>query len=229
MPEGYRIDMDRINFTIRADTITNLTVNARAIPQPTVTPEPTPASATQSTQPPASTTQSQDSATNRPSQARNNVEIITRAEQSGNPLYGATFAVYRVSDNQRVGEVTTDVNGIATLNLSPGEYYLRNNSVQFGFLLENSRIFFTVASSGNVLVEVTIQRDANIPYVDGGNITLPQTGELTPLMNYVLGTLFILFGLFCGAVLVYQHKQEQRWRKRYKRNRNLRKGAKAYA
>jgi len=42
--QGYRQDMERINFTIRAGAVSNMTVTARAIPQPTPapTPEPTP-------------------------------------------------------------------------------------------------------------------------------------------------------------------------------------------
>jgi uncharacterized surface anchored protein len=126
---------------------------------------------------------------------------------SGNPLHGATFAVYRAIDSQRVGEITTDNNGRASISLNAGEYYLRNNSVQFGFLRERQRIFFTVGASGDVSVEVTIQRDKDIPYVEGGNITLPQTGELPPVMNYVLGTLFIVVALLCGAMLLSQRKR----------------------
>jgi uncharacterized surface anchored protein len=147
------------------------------------------------------------------------VEIITRAEQSGSPLNGATFTVYRTSDNQRVGEATTDVNGKATISLSPGEYYLRNDAVQYGYLREQSRIFFTVKANGNVTVEVTIQRDANIPDADVGNITVPKTGELPPVLNYVLGAVFMAVALFCGIGLLNDQKP-----KPYKR-----KGALAYA
>ena len=214
MERGYLRDMERVNFTIRAGAVSNLTVTARAIPQPTPAPEPTPAP---QAIPPASTpapapqrpagtipvTPAQPATPSRPTQSR--VEILTRAELSGNPLHGATFTVYRAIDSHRVGEVTTDANGRASITLNAGEYYLRNNSVQFGFLREQSRIFFTVGTN-DVSVEVTIQRDANIPYVDYGIINLPQTGELPPVMNYVLGTLCFAAALFCGLVLIKQRK-----------------------
>jgi uncharacterized surface anchored protein len=171
-------------------------VTAKAIPQPT--PEPTP---------PA-----QNTAPNRPiqsQQSQSKVEVTTRAEQSGTPLTGAVFSVYRAGDNQRVGEITTDANGKASISLAQGEYYLRNDSVQYGFLRERSRIFFTVGASGNVAVEVTTQRDASIPYVDYGNITVPKTGELPPVMNFLVGTLFLAVAMFCGIGLI-NHKKPKR-------------------
>jgi hypothetical protein len=220
MPQGYNRDVERVNFTIRSGAIANMTIVARAIPQlppePTPPPTPTPAPQTPAPQRPAVTPPAQPATPSRPTQSR--VDIITRAEISGNPLHGATFSVYRAIDSQRVGEITTDANGRATISLNAGEYYLRNNSVQFGFLRERSRIFFTVGTS-DVSVSVTIQRDANIPYADYGFITLPQTGELPPVMNYVLGVLFMVVALLCGVLLFIQ-----RTPKPFKR-----KGVKAYA
>ena len=223
MPQGYNRDMERINFTIRAEAITNMTVTARAIPQPTPTPTPTPTEPVPSPTPaptaPTATTTNRPAATtptqnvpvttpNRP-QGQNRVEIITRAEISGNPLHGATFGVYRAIDSQRVGEVTTDANGRAVIYLNAGEFYLRNTSVQLGFLQERARIFFTVAGSGGVTVEVMIQRDGSIPYADYGIIDLPQTGELTPIMNYTVGGVLMLLSLFSAAMLWKQHKQDK--------------------
>ncbi|MCL2546186.1 MAG: SpaA isopeptide-forming pilin-related protein [Oscillospiraceae bacterium] len=206
MPQGYRRDMERINFTIRAGAVSNMTVTASAIPQPTPEPTPQPTlTPTQTPRPPATTTPAQPATPARPTQ--NRVDIITRTEKSGNPLHGATFAVYRAVDNQRVGEVTTDAQGRATISLGAGEYYLRNNSVQFGFLRERSRIFFTVGTS-DVSVDITIQRDPNIPYADYGVINLPQTGELPPVMNYVLGVLFLAVALLCGVVILTQQTQK---------------------
>jgi uncharacterized surface anchored protein len=220
MPQGYVREAERVNFTIRSDAVTNMSITARAVPKPTPSPSPAPtappSSAASSTPPP-----------NKPTQSR--VEIISRAEVSGHPLHGAVFEVYHAADNQRVGEVTTDMNGKAAVSLGAGEYYLRNNSVPYGFLREQSRIFFTV-KNGDVTVEVTAQRDESIPYVEVGNINLPRTGELTPVMNYALGALSFALALLCGAALVFQYKQEQKqkYRRKRNRNRNLRRG-KAYA
>jgi hypothetical protein len=156
---------------------------------------------------------------NNPPQSQNQVEIITRAELSGNPLQGAGFTVYQSDDNQRVGEVTTDENGKASILLPQGEYYMRNDSVQYGYLREQSRIFFTVGASGDVFVEITIERDASIPYIDDGSVTVPKTGELPPVMNYLLGTLLLAVALLCCINLLRQRKRYS-----YKR-----KGALAYA
>ena len=203
-------------------TYENVEEQPSAIPQPIQTPELTPAPQSASipaSQPPAITipiTPIQSTTISRAIQSR--IEIITRVELSGNPLQGATFAVYRAIDSHRVGEVTTDANGRAAISLNAGEYYLRNISVQFGFLHEQSRIFFTVGTN-DVSVDVTIQRDAKIPYADYGIINLPQTGELMPVMNYLLGTLFIAIALLCGIGLINQRKPIP----------VKRKGSKAYA
>jgi len=234
MPQGYHRNVERINFTIRAEAVTNMTITARAVeveqptptpePQPTPTSEPaqTPTAITPPAQRPTTTAPTQAIPVTTPSQIQTNqrrVEISTRAEQSGNPLHGATFVVYRAIDSQRMGEVTTDMNGRATISLSAGEYYLRNTSVQFGFLQERVRIFFTVTNNSNVNVEVTIQRDGNIPYVDYGFIVLPATGELTPIMNYVLGSAFLALSLLCLVGILKQRKPHY----------NPRKGVKSYA
>jgi uncharacterized surface anchored protein len=228
MPQNYSRDMERVNFTIRANEIISMNVTARAIPQPTPMPEPPATPTPQPTPQQVTTAPSQSAGTqNRPVQPQNRVEIFTRAELSGHPLHGATFAVYRVSDSQRVGEITTDANGRAVISLSPGEYYMRNNSVQFGFLREQSRIFFTVRANSNVTVEVTIQRDLDIPYVNYGDLTLPQTGELPPVMNYVLGVLFLAFAMVCGIVLyrgisLINYRDQKHYKRRnYKRRRVL--------
>ena len=131
-----------------------------------------------------------------------NVTVITRAEQSGNPILGVAFGVYRTSDNAKLTEFSTDINGTASVSLALGEYYLRNYSVPLGFLTEQSRIFIIVTDKDTVTVEVTIQRDWNIPYVDSGIITLPPTGELLPVVNYFLGSLFIITSLLLFITII---------------------------
>ena len=229
IPHGYTREAERVSFTIRSATITTMNVTARAVPQATPSQSPTPQPTAQTTQQPAPvtpSTPSQPSNSNRPGQSR--VEITTRAELSGHPLHGATFTVYRASDNQQVGEVTTDMNGKTVISLNAGEYYLRNNSVQYGFLRERSRIFFTV-NNADVTVEVTIERDSAIPDidVDSPDITIPKTGEMPPVMNYVLGTLFFALALFCGIGLLHERKQQRQKMKRI-HARKLRREANAY-
>jgi len=217
MPQGYIRDVARMNFNINAISVTTMNVTARAIPRPTT--EPISTLPAQSSQWQNISVTPQSETPNSQAQSQNRVEIITRAEQSGSPLNGAAFSIYRASDNQLVGEITTDANGRAEISLAQGDYYLRNNSVQFGYLLEKARIFFTVVASGEVTVEVTIQRDPNIPDADVGNIVLPQTGELPPIMNYLLGTLFSVAALLCGIGLLIPRKSK----------RDRRRGIKDYA
>ena len=146
------------------------------------------------------------------------VEITTKAEQSGNPLSRATFTVHRIIDSQPIKEITTDENGTAAISLSPGEYYLSNASVSYGYSPERARIFFSVTES-DVTIEVTIQVDGDVDIAEGDNITVPKTGELPPILNYTLGIVFLIIAMLCGTCLVGQNKPEQ----------NSRMGVSAYA
>jgi len=248
VPSGYILNMDRVGFRIQENRLTEVTVRLRQIPttpEPEVTPPPTPSpQPTPPTTPPAqtptpTTPPSQTPApapsptpTTPPAGSNNNattstprpttggtLQIIARAEQSGNLLSGAAFAVYRVSDGVRITELTTGADGRVTHALASGEYYLRQLRATFGYLPETARIFFTVENNQTVVVEVTNQRDKNIPYAEDGSITLPQTGELPPVMNYVMGGALLLVAMLYGIGLFKQRKPKP----------NNRKGAKAYA
>ena len=221
VPFGYDMSMDRIGFTIRSGIITDRAITTTPLPPVVVpilepTPDTTPPPAQTHTPPTASTaapvrpatpstTQSTPATqTSQPRQGQ--VQIVTRAEQSGNPVFGVTFGVYRASDNQRITEITTNVEGMASLDLPTGEYFLRNYAAPLGFNVERARIFFTVTNNGNVRVDITMQRDWSVPYVEYGIITLPQTGELLPIMNYVLGALFVAAGILLIVKLWKQGK-----------------------
>jgi len=154
--------------------------------------------------------------------ALGNVQIVARAQQSGNPLQGAVFAVYHVSDDTRLAELATGENGQVAHQLAPGEYYLRQQTAAFGYLPEAVRIFFIVESGKTVLAEVTNQRDTDVPYAQGGDITLPQTGELTPVKNYVLGVFLLALAMLCGIGMMCLRKPERS-------NRKNRRGVKANA
>ena len=126
------------------------------------------------------------------------LQIIKQAEQSGNPLSGAVFGVYRVSDNKKLIELTTDADGRASLYLDPGEYYLRELKPPYGYMLEPARIYFTVKSGILVKVEVTNQRDINISDNNApGIISIPKTGEDFLTANIVFGVLLIFTSLIC--------------------------------
>lgn len=198
--------MDRRPFVIRSVEVTDISVSV----QTTTRPEPTP---TTTPQPPRITTTPRTPSGTQTGQGR--VELIARVEQSGNPIVGVSFGVYRASDNTRISEITTNANGRASVNLAQGEYFLRNYDAPFGFLHERARIFFTINGTSAVTVDVTMQRDWNIPYVEHGFITLPQTGECLPIRNYVLGAVFITAGVILSFELWKKSEKYRRKAKSY--------------
>jgi len=136
------------------------------------------------------------------------LQVLKLAEQSGNPLSGALFGVYRASDNTKLIDLTTNADGEASQSLESGEYYLRELKPPYGYLLERARIFFTVRSGVLVKVEVTNQRDFSIKDINtpGGVINLPKTGEDFPLHNYVIAILLIASALTCCVWVFFKRK-----------------------
>jgi len=176
-------------------------------PTPTPPPNQTPAPSPTPPTPPAGNNNATSSTEDQSTEGT--LQIVARAGQSGNLLPGAVFAVYRVSDGVRITELTTDTDGRVTHSLPSGEYYLRQLRATFGYLPEAARIFFTVEDGQTVVVEVTNQHDKNISSANHGNITLPQTGELLPIMNYVLGGVLLFVAVLCGVGLFKQRKPKR--------------------
>jgi uncharacterized surface anchored protein len=131
------------------------------------------------------------------------LQIIKQAEQTGKYLSGAVFGVYRVSDNGKITELTTNADGEASYSLENGDYYLRELKAPYGYIAEAARIYFTVSDGATVKVEVTNLRDPNITdaEIPGGNITVPKTGEDFPTMNYVFGFTLLALAALCGVCL----------------------------
>ncbi|MDR1704316.1 MAG: prealbumin-like fold domain-containing protein [Clostridiales bacterium] len=130
------------------------------------------------------------------------LQIMKLAEQSGNPLSGAVFGVYRASDNKRLADLTTDADGGAYHALEPGEYYIRELKPPYGYLLEQTQIHFTVMSGETVIVDVTNERDASISDNGTNGISIPKTGEDFPALNYIAGSVLIGIALLGGALLL---------------------------
>lgn len=138
------------------------------------------------------------------------IVLLKKAEQTGNPLAGAVFGIYRVSDNTEVGELTTETDGKAACSLAVGDYYLLELKAPYGFLLEETKIYFTIVADSTVTVEVTNLRDETItdPNVTLGTIEIPKTGDSVPYANYILGAcLFAVSAALCGVVCVYRRKR----------------------
>jgi uncharacterized surface anchored protein len=200
-PAGFILNTDRISVTVKAGEVKEITVTNKPqavttptpIPNPPATPTPPPT--TDKPVPPASAT---------PTPTNPNLHIIKQAAQTGKYLSGAVFGVYRVSDNGKITELTTDADGEASYTLENGDYYLRELKAPYGYIAEAVRIYFTVSDGAAVKVEVTNQRDPNITdaEIPGGEITIPKTGEDFPALNYVFGISLLLAAALCGVCLM---------------------------
>jgi len=138
------------------------------------------------------------------SQNKGTIEIVTRAAQSGNPLSGGVFAIYRAYDNQLIENITIGAGGTASLNLYSGQYFIQEQHPTFGFLLEPHRIFLELAEGEIATVELTKERDRSIldAYVNAGIIYIPPTGEHISLIHYLGGALLLLIAFICGSLIL---------------------------
>lgn len=136
--------------------------------------------------------------------------ILKKAEQTGKPISGAVFGVYRASDDRKITELTTNADGKVAFSLEVGEYYLKELKAPYGYLPESSKIQFSVEVNKTVTVEVTNQRDEEIADSDIplGSISIPKTGEDYPIMNYVLGIALLAISAICGIVLIRRRKDK---------------------
>ena len=75
----------------------------------------------------------------------------------GNDQYaytGASYDIYRASDNSKVGSITTDEQGRASCSLNPGaEYYAVETKAPPGFELSDKRITFVAAAGTDVTLQ----------------------------------------------------------------------------
>jgi len=210
MPHGYLTNLDRIPFTINAGDVTDMAIAVRA--EPVLTPSPTPIPTPTPPVSQAAPFSPQSSATietipDTDINAQSRIEITTRAAGSGNPLSGGLFAVYRVYDNRRIGELTTGADGRGYFMAEPGMHFVRELRPSFGFLLESERIFLEVGVGETVTLELTKIRDMNIAYLPadvegGGIIYIPQTGQRWPTFNYVGGGILFLISFVVAGFLV---------------------------
>lgn len=132
--------------------------------------------------------------------------LTKRASGTGKLLPGAVFGVYRASDGIKVEEITTGSDGTAILSLEPNNYYCVELKAPTGFILDSTRIPFTIKDGVTVEVDVT-----NIPVQDEPKpdeakptlpvITIPKTGEAFPAMTYALSALCLGVALICGVKL----------------------------
>ena len=212
--DSYELSTEKYGVTVRADKTVEITVTNKKIsvppptpmpvPTPTPTPTPTPSQTPTPTPTPSPATPS-PVPTPKPSDPTGELVLLKKAEQTGNPLAGAVFGVYRVSDNAKVLELTTNADGRATAALAPSDYYLLELKAPYGYLLEETKIFFTIVKDSAVTVEVTNERDKTI--TDTPTIEIPKTGISVPYKSYISGISLLVAAAVFGGLLLYKRKR----------------------
>ena len=175
VPHGYRHNPERVSFTVMPADLTDLIVIAVALP-PGPAPEPI------------------------PDRETGTVEVITRAANSGNVLAGGHFGIYQVSDARLVATTYIGDDGIASFEVMPGLYFVRELRPTFGFVLETENMYVEVQQGQTVRIELTKNRDYNIPYTDidpESIIILPETGQERQAWLYQGGMILLIISGLC--------------------------------
>jgi len=104
-------------------------------------------------------------------------------------LFGATFTVYRASDDEWIAEITTDSGGIAEVELPLGDYCLLQIQTAAGYALAEGRVPFSLSECGDTLeLPIQNQRQPEEPPVNG-TVRIVKLAEGTdePLPGAVFG------------------------------------------
>lgn len=81
---------------------------------------------------------------------------VLKTDDSGNPLSGVTFEVFRAWDSKKMDTLTTGGDGTdESIDLIPGDYYLVETVGKPGYTAETGQIPFTIDGTG-VAVEKTV-------------------------------------------------------------------------
>ena len=125
VPAGFIVDSSRVNFTINQDMTSDFTV--RVLPVPNIPPPP----------------------------IYGQLLVTSRAQDTGALLEGTVFEIRRVQDDSFVMQLVTNQFGEAFVNLPADNYYLRKILVRVGFIIDSSRVNFTI--NANSLTDITIR------------------------------------------------------------------------
>jgi len=104
--------------------------------------------------------------------------LFTKVDKNGNPLRGASFALYQVDgegNETQINTMTSLRDGVIHFTADPGKYHIRELTAPAGYLLSN------------VVLEVVIAEDGivNGPYVYSADSNTQTTSEVvTAVINY---------------------------------------------
>lgn len=103
-----------------------------------------------------------------------------KEDEDGDLLSGAVIGIYRMSNDVKVAELTTNKNGVAEYDLAAGEYYWKELKAPSGFELLTDKQAFTVTA--NKTIKITVVNEALSD--DTGTLLLIKkgagTGEAIP-------------------------------------------------
>ena len=156
-PAGYVLSTEKAAVTVKEGETTEITLTNQAVENPT---------------PPE------------PESKPGKLLIIKKAEKTGTLLKGAVFGVYRASDDKRMGEITTDRYGEATLELAAGDYYLRELEAPTGFRQDSGRLAFRIKSEEIKEITVTNKPEAS---TTGSLLIIKKSEDGKPLSGAVFG------------------------------------------
>ena len=170
-PDNYKLSTEKYGVIVKVGKVAEIVITNPKIPDP------------------------------KPDDPSGELLLTKKAAGTGKLLPGAVFGIYRTSDGVKVAEITTGSDGTAVLSLAPNDYYCVELKAPIGFILDSTRIPFTIKGGATVEVDVT-----NIPVQDEAKptppvITIPKTGEIFPVMNYVLAAFCLGVAVICGVRL----------------------------
>lgn len=96
---------------------------------------------------------------------------ILKTGEDGELLSGVKFDVFRTSTSEKVGELVTDENGTASLELPLGRYYLVETATAEGYGLLTGQISVSLIADGET-VQLAIVNQRNVCVIEGGHIRL---------------------------------------------------------
>ena len=144
-----------------------------------------------------------------------NLQIVKSASGTGERLQGAVFGVYKEGGTDKIAELSTDQNGLASMQLAPGNYFLLELKAPTGYVPEKTKIPFAIKRTDEVIkVEVSnvkqdvLPSDAKAKPGNAGSVSIPKTGQAHLATQYALASVLIAAAFaMLGSSLLFLRKR----------------------